>query len=102
VHREAVHGPCRHHIAQPLEGRPDEGRPAVPLIKARHGGWDCQAFRCHAFPQRSHLTRDSLGFGLLLGRDSCLHGSLGGMHDADLLPTRCVSGAHSACRGESP
>jgi hypothetical protein len=102
VPREAVHGPCRHHIAQPLEGRPDEGRPAVPLSKARHGGWDCQAFRCHAFPQRSPLTRDSLGFGLLLGRDACLHCSLGGMHDADLLPTRCVSGAHSACRGESP
>ncbi len=102
VDREAIHGPCRHHIAQPLEGRPDEGRPTVPCIQELQRVWDGEALCRHACPQRSPLTGNGLGFGLLLGRDPCIQRSLGGMHDTDLLPTRCVSGAHSACRVESP
>jgi hypothetical protein len=74
---ETVHGPRRNHIAQPLQGWPDQCRPTVPLINARHRAWYCQAFGSHALTQRGHLTRDGVGLGLLVRRDPCINRSLG-------------------------
>jgi hypothetical protein len=95
-HREAVHSPDGHRIAQSLQRRTHQRRTTVPLINARQRVGQVKPIPHDAFLQGGHLALDGVRLGLSFRRDACLHSCRRSRHHACAPPTRCVSRSRPA------
>ena len=87
---EPVHTARGDHIAQALQRRADQRRPAIAFVKKLHGLGHGQAIGGDALAQGGHLARDGLRLGLLLRRHAGVDRHLRWIHECCLPPTCCV------------
>src|SRR5262249_15542706 len=98
VHIKPIHTARRHDVAQALQRWAHQGGPTIPFIEKLHRLGHRQPLGGQALAQGRHLAGDSLGLGLLLGRDTCIDGYLGWIDGCCLPPTCCIGCASPACR----
>src|SRR5215813_9494817 len=98
MHIKPIYTARRHHVAQALQRRAHQGRPTIPFIEKLHRLGHRQTLGDQALAQGRHLAGDSLGLGLLLGRDTCIDCYLCWIHGCCLPPTCCIGCASTACR----
>src|SRR5262245_38179455 len=100
VHIKPIHTARRHYVAQALQRWAHQGGPTIPFIEKLHRLGHRQPLGGQALAQGRHLAGDSLGLGLLLGRDTCIDCYLGWIHGCCLPPTCCIGCASTACRAQ--
>src|SRR5262245_65912125 len=101
---QTVKAPSRRGIAQALQGRADQGRATVAIVKKLQRRWDDQPICRDALTQGGDLAGNGVRFGLLLRGDASIQSSLDRVHHKILLPQQSVRlpGCRDIWRGSQP